>query len=99
MVKTLIVLILLFDGTLVKEKLEFDKQITILECLEFSNKHREEIATHFWVKNRAIILMMVEVQFKVLSVNRPIQRERVMNRLIVMRRLSPTTFLPQCQML
>tara|TARA_R100001143_G_C3245012_1_gene80903 strand:+ start:180 stop:398 length:219 start_codon:yes stop_codon:yes gene_type:complete len=51
MVKTLIVLILLFDGTLVKEKLEFDKQITILECLEFFENHRKEIATHFWVKD------------------------------------------------
>ena len=51
MVKTLIVLILLFDGTLVKEKLYFAKQVTFLECLEFSEKHREEIATHFWVKD------------------------------------------------
>ena len=49
--KTLIILILLFDGTLVKEKLEFHKQITILECFDFANKHREEIATHFWVKD------------------------------------------------
>ena len=51
MIKTLIVLILLFDGTLLKEKLEFDKPVTILECLEFSDKHREEIATHIWVKD------------------------------------------------
>ena len=51
MVKTLVILILLFDGTLVEEKLEFDKQITILECLEFANKHRDKIATHFWVKD------------------------------------------------
>jgi len=51
MSKTLIVLILLFDGTLVKEKLVFDKPITILECLEFSDQHREEIATHIWVKD------------------------------------------------
>ena len=51
MVKTLVVLILLFDGTLIKEKLEFDKPVTVLECLEFSDKHRKEIATHFWVKD------------------------------------------------
>jgi len=51
MIKTLVVLILLFDGTLVEEKLYFAKQITILECLEFSDKHRKEIATHFWVKD------------------------------------------------
>jgi len=51
MIKTLIVLILLFDGTLIKEELHFAKPVTILECLDFSNKHREEIATHFWVKD------------------------------------------------
>ena len=49
--KTLIVLILLFDGTLIQEKLYFAKPVTILECLEFSDNHREEIATHFWVKD------------------------------------------------
>ena len=51
MIKTLVVLILLFDGTLIEEKLYFAKQVTILECLEFSDKHRKEIATHFWVKD------------------------------------------------
>ena len=51
MVKTLIVLVLLFDGTLVKDRLEFDKPVTVLECLDFANKHREEIATHYWVKD------------------------------------------------
>jgi|TARA_R110000787_G_scaffold33952_1_gene88409 hypothetical protein len=51
MVKTLIILILLFDGTLVKEQLHFDKEVTVLECLEFADQHREEIATHFWVKD------------------------------------------------
>ena len=51
MIKTLIVLILLFNGKIVKEKLEFAKPVTILECLEFADKHIEEIATHIWVKN------------------------------------------------
>ena len=51
MVKTLVVLILLFNGTLVQEQLYFDEPVTILECLEFSDKHREEIAAHFWVKD------------------------------------------------
>ena len=51
MIKTLVILILLFDGTLLKEKLEFDKPITILECLEFSENHRKEIANHIWVKD------------------------------------------------
>ena len=51
MVKTLVVLILLFDGRVVQEQLWFNKPVTILECLEFSDKHREEIASHIWVKN------------------------------------------------
>jgi len=51
MIKTLIVLILLFNGKVVKEKLYFAKPVTILECLEFADQHMEDIATHFWVKN------------------------------------------------
>ena len=51
MVKTLIILILLFNGEIVKEKLQFEKQMTVLECLEFADKHMEEIATHIWVKD------------------------------------------------
>ena len=51
MVKTLVVLILLFDGNIIKEKLEFAKQVTLLECLEFADKHMEEIATHIWVED------------------------------------------------
>ena len=51
MVKTLIILILLFNGEIVKKKLQFEKQMTVLECLEFADKHVEEIATHIWVKD------------------------------------------------
>ena len=51
MIKTLVVLILLFDGRVIQEQLWFNKPVTVLECLEFSDKHREEIASHFWVKN------------------------------------------------
>ena len=51
MIKTLVVLILLFDGTLIKEKLEFAKPVTILECLEFAKNHKKEIASHIWVKD------------------------------------------------
>ena len=51
MVKTLVILILLFNGEIVKEKLQFEKQMTVLECLEFADKHMEEIATHIWVKD------------------------------------------------
>ena len=51
MIKTLVILILLFNGEIVKEKLEFVEPVTILECLEFANQHMEEIATHIWVKD------------------------------------------------
>ena len=51
MVKTLVILILLFNGEIVKEKLYFAKSVTALECLEFADQHMEEIATHIWVKD------------------------------------------------
>ena len=51
MVKTLVVLILLFDGRVVQEQLWFNKPVTILECLEFADQHMKEIATHIWVKD------------------------------------------------
>jgi hypothetical protein len=46
MAKTLIILILLFDGTLVKEPLEFEKPVTVADCLMFADDHREAIATY-----------------------------------------------------
>ena len=46
MCKTLIILILLFDGTLVKEPLEFEKPVTVADCLMFADDHREAIAIY-----------------------------------------------------
>jgi hypothetical protein len=46
MAKTLIILILLFDGTLIQEKLDFAKPVEIHECLMFADDHREAIATY-----------------------------------------------------
>ena len=46
MVKTLIILILLFDGTLVKEKLDFTKPVEVHECLMYADDHREATATY-----------------------------------------------------
>ena len=43
--KTLIILILLFDGTLVKEKFELPIAMTAYECLDFADKYRETVAT------------------------------------------------------
>ena len=46
MAKTLIILILLFDGTLIKETLEFTKPVEVHECLMFAYDHREAIAVY-----------------------------------------------------
>jgi hypothetical protein len=46
MVKTLIILILLFDGTLISEPLEFEKPVTVVDCLLFADDHREGIAEY-----------------------------------------------------
>ena len=55
MAKTLIILILLFDGTLVKERLDFTRPMDVHECLMFADDHRETIAkyvdTKGWVLN------------------------------------------------
>tara|TARA_R100001530_G_scaffold12197_1_gene11501 strand:- start:45 stop:263 length:219 start_codon:yes stop_codon:yes gene_type:complete len=46
MAKTLVILILLFDGTLVKEKLNFSKPVEVHECLMYADEHREAVATY-----------------------------------------------------
>ena len=46
MTKTLIILILLFDGELVKQKFELPIHMSVYECLNFSEKYRETIATY-----------------------------------------------------
>ena len=46
----LVLLLLQFDGTLVKEVLEFARPMTLLECGDFADAHREAIATHKWVE-------------------------------------------------
>ena len=46
MTKTLIILILLFDGELVKQKFELPIQMSVYECLNFSEQYRETIATY-----------------------------------------------------
>jgi len=46
MAKTLIILILLFDGTLVKEKYDLARPIEVHECLMYADDHREVIATY-----------------------------------------------------
>ena len=46
MAKTLIILILLFDGTLVKETLDFVKPVGVHECLLYAEEHQDAIATY-----------------------------------------------------
>ena len=42
----LVILILQFDGTLVKDILEFTRPMTLMECLDFGDAHREAISTY-----------------------------------------------------
>jgi|TARA_R110000764_G_scaffold141770_1_gene229874 hypothetical protein len=42
----LILLLLQFDGTLVKEVIEFIRPTTLWECLEYSDQHREAISIY-----------------------------------------------------
>ena len=46
MCKTLIILILLFDGTLLKESYELSRPMEVHECLLFADDHREAISTY-----------------------------------------------------
>ena len=42
----LVLLLLQFDGTLIKEVLEFARPMTLLECGDFADVHREAIAIY-----------------------------------------------------
>ena len=46
MVKTLVILILLFIGTLIQEKYPLSRPMEVYECLLFADDHREAIATY-----------------------------------------------------
>ena len=46
MCKTLIILVLLFDGTLLKEEYELSRPMEVHECLMYADDHRETIATY-----------------------------------------------------
>ena len=46
MVKTLVILILLFDGTLLKERYDLLRPMEVHECLMFGDVHREAISTY-----------------------------------------------------
>jgi len=46
MAKTLVILILLFDGTLLKERYDLSRPMEVHECLMFGDIHREAISTY-----------------------------------------------------
>ena len=46
MAKTLVILILLFDGTLLLEEYNLSRPMDVYECLLFADDHREAIATY-----------------------------------------------------
>ena len=46
MVKTLVILILLFDGTVLKESYDLTRPMEVHECLMYADEHREAIATY-----------------------------------------------------
>ena len=46
MARTLIILVLLFDGTLVQEKYELGREMSVSECLQYGDDHREAIAEY-----------------------------------------------------
>ena len=46
MCKTLIILVLLFDGTLLKEQYELSRPMEVHECLMYADDHREVISTY-----------------------------------------------------
>ena len=42
------ILILLFNGNLEKERLDFNSPVTVRDCWAYGETHREAIATHVW---------------------------------------------------
>jgi len=52
MVKTLVILILLFNGTLVKDHISFNPSINLLDCLALGDAHRIIFSTHRWGDQR-----------------------------------------------
>ena len=46
MCKYLILLLLSFDGEVIKEKYEFARPMNVYECMDFGSDHRKQIATY-----------------------------------------------------
>jgi|TARA_R110000737_G_scaffold102197_1_gene135729 hypothetical protein len=52
MTKTLIILILLFDGTLTKEVILFPAEGTISDCFNYARMYIDNVSTHSWTDPR-----------------------------------------------
>ena len=48
MVKTLIILVLLFNGTVLQKEIHFNPPIDVMECLALGDAYREVMSTHSW---------------------------------------------------
>jgi hypothetical protein len=46
MVKTLVILILLFNGTIVKNRLDFNPPIDVMDCLALGQAYTEVMSTY-----------------------------------------------------
>lgn len=52
MVKTLFILILLFDGTVLRDRIEFNPPIDLMDCLALGDAHRRIFSTFSWGDQR-----------------------------------------------
>ena len=48
MAKTLVILILLFDGTILHDRIDFNPPIDVIDCWAFGNAYRELMSIHRW---------------------------------------------------
>jgi len=48
MVKTLVIIILLFNGTVVKDRISFTPPIDVTDCWAFGNTYHEVMSTYRW---------------------------------------------------
>ena len=55
MCKYLVLLLLSFEGEVIKEKLEFTRPMDVYECMHFGSDHREQISTYDDKRNTWIL--------------------------------------------
>ena len=48
MVKTLFILILLFNGTVLHDRIDFNPPIDVMDCLALGDAYREVVSTYSW---------------------------------------------------